>query len=127
MIDILILILLALAVEACTEIIVNAKITDGIRAYIFVKATNLDSKQSDYSFWPFVNNLVTCGYCASVWVSVLFAFFAPRLWDLWFIVNLFIMVLVLHRLSNVIHMIIMLLYKGRVLTMDVEIGRKPRE
>src|SRR4051812_47000743 len=105
----------AWAVEALTELVVDAKITDGLRAAIFDRA-NAEPPQVGEPVWRFVNSVVTCGYCASVWVAMPVALFAPWvvtesawLWLPAWVID----VLILHRLSNWLHVGFMAIKKGR--------------
>lgn len=136
--NLLLLIFLVIATEAMTEIIVAAKITDGFRFKIAKLAHPLPPEgeppsepTSSRRFWIFLHDLFNCGYCTSVWVAMIWALFSP--WFLHFgvecwitrqicwVVNWAIAVLVLHRLSNWIHILFSLIKKGRVRTYDIEL------
>ncbi len=126
--------LLVVFVEAVTEILVAAKITDGFRNFIFSKAhPNFDKEDAELTtgpwLWRFFNDLLSCGYCTSVWVSFGAAILSPR----WFLVqtpfigwmvNWLVMVFVLHRISNWLHVAFSIIKKGRVKTYDIEIVHK---
>ena len=76
-------------VEATTELILNAEILEWFRKLM-------------YKLSSFTGNLISCGYCLSVWISVSVAWYLPigfRMPILDFIVAVF----VLHRLSNIFH------------------------
>lgn len=104
------LILLCVVVtENITEVIVKSKISFPLRSYI-------DKKSESNKFFGFLNELLTCGYCTSFWVSLfvttsLFCFIDT------FIVNrvfdFIVFVIVIHRLSNVLHFFIDFLDKNR--------------
>lgn len=94
----------ALMAEALIEILLTAGPLEQIRAYFSRK-------------FSFIADLLSCGYCFSVWVCFSFAWVLPSPMDLgesfgitnvfvefvndylWWLVN----GLVLHRLSNIIH------------------------
>lgn len=127
-IDLLRLLILVVATEAVTEILVEAKITNGLRAFIFLKAfppTPEDSLKPLIGKWRwrFVHDLFSCGYCMSVWVAVVLAFLAPQ-WFSWSIVNWLVMVFVIHRASNFSHVLFSLIKKGRIRTYDIELTHK---
>lgn len=132
-IDVLRFLLLVIWTEAVTEILVAARITDGLRAYIFKKAfpeapdglPEGEDPPIGPGFWRFANGVLTCGYCTSVWVAMGSALFAPR-WLLpqeWygFFFNWLLMVFVLHRTCNYLHVVFSLIKKGRVKTHDIEL------
>jgi len=83
MMHIITLLILALAAEALTKLIRDAEIFDVPRAWICAR-----------SKW--MNALLTCGYCISVWSAAivlgLMAYF-----------HALVLLLALHRLSNVLH------------------------
>jgi hypothetical protein len=119
--------LLALAVEALTELTVAAKIFDPIRNWIFDRAfpqfPNGEPKKPS-RFWTFIVDLTKCGYCVSVWPSFPFAFFAPSWFEGGFLswcACLMVNWMVIHRLSNWIHILYARMQKGRVLTYDIEL------
>lgn len=125
------LVLLAVAVEAVTEILVTAKITDGLRNFIFRKAMpELPDDFPDYKdpprgtvLWSFLHDLLSCGYCTSVWVAMPAAALAPWLFG-WWVVNFGVMVFVLHRLSNWLHVVYSIVKKGRIKTYDIELTQR---
>ena len=85
-------------VEAVTEILVDSE--------IFLKLRNWLAKKSD-----FINSLIGCGYCMSVWVSFSICWAVPGTIvgrmipdnTYVFLADCFIKAMVLHRLSNLIH------------------------
>jgi hypothetical protein len=89
----LIFLTVTMAVEAFTEIIVNGDIFQDLRGWISRKS-------------PFYGMLVTCGYCLSVWTSMLFAGSIPFKIVPYVVFDYIIKLLVLHRLSNVVHELI---------------------
>jgi hypothetical protein len=129
---------MALAVEAITELVVAAKIFDPIRNWVFDRAfpmwPNGEPREPTRSSrrWAFVVELTKCGYCVSVWPAFWFALFGPQ----WLVnlddlsvsafmigvpTNLLINWVVIHRLSNWIHVFYERMKKGRVLTYDIEL------
>lgn len=144
------LIFLAVAVEALTEILVDAKITQNLRDWIFKRGNPYPHNYRRYRrlakrarhclrlhwrrlirttpLWSFINAIFKCGYCMSVWVAMPFACFGPNWFGFWFFpLNWGINVLLLHRLSNWVHVVFMLVKKGRVRTIDLEIKLQPIE
>jgi hypothetical protein len=78
--------------EAVTELIVEAEIFESIRLRIM-------------ALGKFLERLLTCGYCMSVWVGVVFAYLFRLHSDLlivWWL-EPFFWGLVLHRLSGLLH------------------------
>lgn len=82
--------LLIVLVEAITEILVDSQIFSKPRELIYTNSS-------------FFGELVTCGYCTSVWVSAAVAWMAVLSLSPYFMVNYIVTVMVLHRLSNVWH------------------------
>ncbi len=84
-------ILLAISVEATTELLVKSIIFAKFRERLILKGGLL-------------KELISCGYCSSVWVAMLPALLLSGLQD-WFhpLVAFPVMVLCLHRSSNFIH------------------------
>jgi hypothetical protein len=132
---------LIIVVEAISEIIVAAKITDWFRAFLLHRAApNLDEypelvgKELPYqSLFVFLHSLFTCGYCTSVWIAGAIAVFAPWVYRfnqpddslfvklvVW-IVNWFLATMILHRLSNWFHVLYSLIQRGRVKTYDIAV------
>jgi len=83
--------------EAFTEIVTKSAIFNPFRKKIFEFGHN-------NKFFKYLHDLLDCGYCFSVWSGVFIAFLL--LSDINFIgfgVDVFIIGLVLHRLSNLFH------------------------
>ena len=128
MTDVVQWVFLVAATEAATEILVAAKITDGLRAFIFRLAfpaipdnypSHKDPPRS-YAVARFVNDLLKCGYCTSVWVAMFFASFAPTVFDN-VLVNWLVNFIAIHRLSNWFHVVYSLVSKGRIKTHDLDV------
>jgi len=82
--------------EAITELCVKSELFSPVREWFF---NNKDNK-----LYNFIHSLLTCGYCFSVWaaaLSVLLVIFTNNV-----VINTFILVIVVHRLSNVFHFIV---------------------
>lgn len=109
------LILVAFVVERTVEILVDSKLFAPLRSYIAKKAIPDLAVESQQSyFWWFCHSLSSCGYCMSVWVAGFYAVFF-RIGIVEFsLMNWMINALLLHGLSNIIHVIYMIIYKGRV-------------
>ena len=124
----LIIILLALAVEAVTEILTSSELTEPFRQ-AWKQYTYPDGPPST-DFWQHVkvwfDKLITCGYCTSIWVAALFAIWAPILFES-VVINWLCFVFVLHRLSNWIHIVFELIKKGRVKTYDLVIKKQDED
>ncbi len=133
-----------IATEAITEIIVDAKITESIRSIVKKRAHPLpvDGQAPPpvtfrRKIWIFIDDLINCGYCTSVWVAGFLGLFAPFVYkfdhDYWFsnaisyIINWLIAAMVLHRLSNFFHVLFMIIKRGRVKSYDIELKLQPVE
>lgn len=82
--------------EAITEIVVKSEIFYPVRRFLFNHSYN--------SIFHFLHSLLDCGYCFSVWAgvfSIVLIFFTENI-----IINFFILSIVVHRLSNMLHFII---------------------
>lgn len=84
-----------LATEAITELVVKSEFFAPLRKWFF---------ESDNRVLNFVHGILDCGYCFSVWA----AFFSGALLFVFnnFIVDLFMVFIVIHRLSNIVHFVI---------------------
>jgi uncharacterized membrane protein len=80
------LVLCIVAVEAITQLICKAEIFNRLRNYI-------------QSLSKFTNELLECPYCVSVWVAV----FITVLYYFWEYSCYFVIMLVVHRISNWLH------------------------
>jgi len=87
--DIITILILAIVAEAITEIVTTSAIFFPLRS----KVTKLSS---------FFGTLITCGYCFSVWISVILAFASPiNIMNC--VVSYALSIFLIHRLSNIIH------------------------
>ena len=115
--------ILVVATEAATEIVVDAKITEGIRSRIRSRAHPVAEPKPvtiTRRLFIFLNDLLSCGYCASVWVAGAFASLAPTLFE-HSVANWLITTLLLHRSSNWFHVAYSMAKNGRVRTYDIEL------
>jgi len=92
--------LAVIAVEAITELVVKSEIFNPVREFFF--------NRKKIKIFKFIHGLLDCGYCTSVWTGWLIAYivFSNNLFG-WFLLGL-----VLHRASNVLHIIIDLIYNA---------------
>lgn len=90
------ILILAFVTEAVVEIVIKSEIFRPFREQMF-------------RLGPWFKKLFTCGYCFSVWIALAAVSAAPAvvlpLSDI-FGVNALVTVLIIHRLSNVMHNII---------------------
>lgn len=80
------LILCIIAAEAMTQLTCKAEIFDRLRNWL-------------KSLSSFTNELLSCPYCVSVWVAA----FTVILYCFYDLTWIFVLLLVIHRVSNVLH------------------------
>lgn len=114
------MLLLALAIERITEILVASKLLLPVRDYFRQK--QLES--TGYSGWWFLDGVFQCGYCMSVWVSLGLAWIWPVYFLNYYIINYLISIFVYHGLSNITHVVYELLRRGRVRYYDLSLNYK---
>ncbi len=122
---ILILFIAIVSVEAITEIIVDSKIFLPFRQFIS-KIALPDIPTGKTTIFNFIHELISCGYCTSVWVAM-FMTILLRLGGIVLfkpVVNEMILIFFLHRMSNLFHVLYQLILRGRVHTIDVECRMK---
>jgi len=108
--------LIVIAVERVTELITTSEIFAPVRNYIKGHAYRYSdpseiSKYRKLLIW--LDKLVSCGYCTSVWVSLVFVLtFIGR--DITLVINVF----AIHGLANLYHSIFELIRRGRVNSHD---------
>ncbi len=87
-------------IEAVTNILSKSDLFNPIREFLFNKGDN--------KLFRFVHNMVDCPYCLSVWVSLLCTIMLYLYINnlLPFILTWVCIVLILHRLSNIVHFVI---------------------
>lgn len=119
---IIILILLSIATEAITEILTSSALTDPVRMWWkrYTYRTDTPPKNSFLQkIKVFIDKLISCGYCTSVWISGLSCVFGqPSILnnEFW---NWVLCTFVVHRTANWLHVIYELVRKGRVKTHDL--------
>ncbi len=94
------LLILSLTVESVTELFTKSIFFYPLRKLLFKGKKNV--------ICLFLHSLLDCGYCTSVWVSMFISIFFVTSFNLSnkVIINYFILVFILHRLSNLIHFLI---------------------
>ena len=120
-IDLIKLLLISLAVERITEILVASKLFAPVRDKL--RDINLLSTPS-YNVWWFLDGIFHCGYCMSVWVSIPFAFYNEFAISSNIIINFISSVFVIHGLSNSIHVLYEFIRRGRVKYHDISVNYK---
>lgn len=107
------LICIAFAVERTVEIIVDSKIFAPLRNFIAHRAIPEDGASAN-PIWKFLYDLTSCGYCLSVHVAIFYTIFFRIRYVQSDIVNFLVNVMVLHGLSNLLHVVYMIIYRGQV-------------
>lgn len=124
MIDVLVVLLLSIVVEAVTEILTSSELTNPLRKKWKEWTYPLYAPPPDTFFQNFkvyFDKLISCGYCTSVWVAGFFGIWAPKFNLGNLVVDWLAIIFVLHRFSTLFHVIYELVRKGRVKTFDFEI------
>lgn len=116
------IILAIIATEATTEILVESNIFAPLRSKIASKAYPEDPQKLSNS-WLFINSLINCGYCLSVWVSFFYVIILNVVQPLGLPVSL-LLVFSIHRLSNWMHIAFQVFKYGRVKSYEVEWRRE---
>jgi hypothetical protein len=111
--------IVAIAVEALTEIITSSELFTWIKAPLGRRALPDDPQQLHW-YWTMLYKLLSCGYCFSVWAAFGLAWVLPGEWfGLLPWDNLLVKWLLLHRLSNWWHIAYMLYQRGRIVPQDI--------
>ncbi len=121
MISVFIWIMLIIATERATELIVASKIFEPIRLFVKRWAYSNDDPPPDTIYQHFkvmIDYLMTCGYCVSVWVGGFFALFVGK-YHHNIVINWLISLLFLHGMANLYHVVYELLRRGRVRSYDI--------
>jgi hypothetical protein len=117
--------LLSIVVEAVTEILTASELTEPFRKKWKAWAYPINNPPPDTYFQKFkvwVDKLISCGYCTSVWVAGFFGIWAAKIdFGYWFI-NWIVIVFSLHRVATWVHVVFELVKKGRVRTHDLEVS-----
>ena len=101
-----------IAVEAITQLLTKSEFS--IR---FIKKPLFNKREK--KFFGFLHDILDCGYCTSVWAAII-----PAIWLITdpggpIILDIIITLLVLHRLSNVLHFIIDWIDEKRTRDLDL--------
>jgi hypothetical protein len=74
------------------------------------------------SIFKWLSDLVSCGWCTSLWTSLLFSLFLPGRYLLFDASdNLFVKAIALWGFANLYHSVFRLLHNGRVMAIDVNL------
>lgn len=106
--SLLVILSLIIFTEAITEIITKSELFSPLRKFFF--------NRRKIKFCNFIHELLDCGYCTSVWVGLFTAcifFFVNNA-----VFNVFVMGILLHRLSNLLHFIIDRINRNHDLTLE---------
>ena len=91
-------IILIIFIESVTEVLSKSLLFEPVREWFF-------NRRKNYLF-KFTHNVLDCGYCLSVWVALLTSLLFNEIILCSYLIDWFIVGIVLHRLSNVTHNII---------------------
>jgi len=94
------IVLFVVVTEAITELVVKSELFEPLRKYCF---------ESKYKIFNFIHRIIDCGYCFSVWAGffvIILNYVTSN-----FIVDIFMLGIAIHRLSNIFHNLIDKLYK----------------
>lgn len=95
----LLIFLIAIVItETITEIITKSKLFEPLHEWFF--------NRRDNKFFNFIHYLLDCPYCFSVWVGTFVSIFIVKFNIVSVYIDWFIVGLLLHRLSNILHNII---------------------
>ena len=124
-----------LAAERSAEVIVDSEFFAPFRAWLARNSiVNLDDPTGPrYPKWCrriflFLSKLTSCGWCTSMWTSILFAWCLPG--GYFHIAagdNIFIKILALFGLANAWHAIFRLIHRGRVTAIDLTVDLRPED
>lgn len=114
------------AVEAITEILVDSKLFMPFRTWVSSKAYPLNEPPPIGlgRIWVWFNDLISCGYCTSVWIAMSLSHVVPSPYLTWSILGFFQWVVVtaaVHRGSNWLHVFYELVRRGRVRNFDLTV------
>jgi hypothetical protein len=96
---ILFILFVVISIEATTELVSKSEFFSPIRAWFF--------RRRSCRLFKFIHDILDCPYCLSVWVSCFFIglFYIIIFKEVYFYVLLPVM-LITHRLANILHFII---------------------
>lgn len=112
------LVMLIIATERATELVVSSKFFEPLRVAVKRLAYPIDNPPPDNAIQQFkiaLDYFVNCGYCVSVWVSAFIAYLAMEHHEF----NWLLLMFFLHGASNLYHVLYELLRRGRVKTYDI--------
>jgi len=94
------IICVVILIEATTNILSKSELFKPLREFLFNRRKR--------KFFDFIHELVDCPYCLSVWVSLFYVFMLYLYLKgvLSGVCTWFFMVIIFHRLSNILHFII---------------------
>ena len=117
--------IITIAVEAITEIITTASIFEPLRSYIKLNAyTDPPSITVKTRIFSWLDKLITCGYCVSVWVSFSIASNMNIVITSNKYLDICIAIFLVHRLSNWLHVIYELVRKGRIKSIELNMTKE---
>lgn len=118
---ILIIVSAAIIVESLTEIITSSDVAFKLYKFRLRNFIMENPENRLIHILSFIDQLTSCGYCCSVWVSMLVAAIMPAIKHVcnadsifYFILDVFLY----HRLSNLYHAIYELIRRGRVTMLE---------
>jgi len=110
-------IICTVATERLAEVVTSAEIFRPLREYIEY-LSHRDGLENKFMTW--VHKLITCGFCFSLWSAIFFSLFLP---GEYFLINatdnILVKAFALWGISNFWHTVFNLVYKGRIITADL--------
>jgi len=124
--DIIAGILLVLATEAVTEIIVASEFPIFYWFRKWWATYTFPQGPPKVGFWQHIRvavyKLFTCGYCFSVWTAAFFAIWTPFDYFDYKCINWIVSLFCIHRLSNWSHILFEIVKRGRVKSYDLTVN-----
>ena len=115
-------IITTLAIERTTEIINDSKFFFPLKQWLGRVALDENTPRTiSKLLFAFIHSIVSCSWCLSVWVSMFFCWFLPG--GYFCLVaphNILVKWLALVGASNLWHAIFRLIFRGRVITVDIK-------
>lgn len=99
----------AFATEAITQLLTKSEFSSR-----FLKKP-LFKYRKKIKFFQFIHDILDCGYCTSVWAAII-----PTIWLFTDHLDVVITILILHRLSNLLHFLIDFFDMKRPRELDLE-------
>ena len=115
-------IIVILATERTTEIIVDSKFFFPFRNWIAKHALSEGTYHNKSKLlFVFLYNMTSCAWCLSVWASMFFCWFLPgEYFHVAASNNILVKWLALVGVTNFWHAIFRLVFRGRVITVDIK-------